>query len=341
MGRCWIIGYCMGFLLFLGCTDAPTVEEKQDAFDELHLSEVEGDVPPDEAVKKIYQKMAEGDLAAYWEMLPPKYHEDTEALLEEFANKMDGEVWSEGFATADQLTEVLRNKQEYILGHPLFMMSGVSTEDAAEHWNSLVEFLAILTHSDVSDLNKLKEMDPGVFLSDTGGRLMQQAEGISKMFPGDPINEKIENMTEVKVEVLEETEEEATVRILVEGEDPREEKLIKVEGQWVPAKMADEWEQMIEQAQEAIEDIKLEDKKEDILAQMKLIKNFLESLEEAESQEEFNTMIDTTMQGIGKMIPQNLPIPGMGSGPGMTGPGMSGPPLDVEIEEEPTAEDSE
>ena len=266
---------------------------------------------PESLVTIPIKALEEKNPKLLWDLLPASYQSDVNSLVKEFAKNMDAELWDAGVGLVRELGELLGAQKDLLAN----MGAGADPNiDAAEVKQGLDTFAKIIdkfTKSDFGSLDKMKSIDLGNVADTFGKDLLNLAEEAAKLSDeSDPF--QLEAMKQVKVEVVSQDENQATVKIsglpeldlggLQGGLPPGipglpggldgvpipdfssfesgEQNLTKVEGKWVPADLAEGWETGMKEANQGMSEM---GKMADVDKQMAL------------------TMIDTFSQALGKM----------------------------------------
>ena len=270
---------------------------------------------PESLVTTPIKALEEKNPKLLWDLLPTSYQSDINGLVKEFAKNMDAELWDAGVGLVRELGKLLGAQKDLLAN----MGAGADPNmDAAEVKQGLDTFAKIIdnfTKSDFGSLDKMKSIDLGNVADTFGKDLLNLAEEAAK-FSGESDPFQLEAMKQVKVEVMSQDENQATVKIsglpeldltelqggLQGGLPPGipglpggldgipipdfssfesgEQNLTKVEGKWVPADLAEGWEAGMEEANQGMSEM---GKMADADKQMAL------------------TMIDTFSQALGKM----------------------------------------
>jgi hypothetical protein len=249
---------------------------------------------PDGTVQVVASELANNRPQILWEALPVSYQQDISQLTHDLANKMDPELYAKLFAFAQKTSAVLLEKKEYILGSSMVSLSPEDLEDLESGWDTSLVALDTLLHSEISNIETLKTIDFHNFLSTTGTALMDQAAAASKQDPDDPFeNEFKAKINGLQVELIESGEDTATVKLTVPEEDPEELKLVKVENRWVPADLAETWDEEIAEAKQQIAELDQEEMdqvKMQAMLFLAMAESFVDQLAAIQSSEEFDQL---------------------------------------------------
>jgi hypothetical protein len=202
--------------------------------------------PADKAdayMQGIVDAVGRGDAATMWNALPPKYQADVTSLKNEFAAKMDPDLWNKAFVVAGKLTTLLKDKKAMILASPLGAQVPPPIKIMAEaNWDTVAGSLNTVVNSEIKTLEGLKSAEPGKFLSSTGTTVVTSVmKTLESTAP-----EAAAGMAKVrksKVVLVKQEGDVAVLKLEVEGEPKAEEKTFrKIDGKWLPAEMVDSWD---------------------------------------------------------------------------------------------------
>jgi hypothetical protein len=274
---------------------------------------------PDETVEHVAQGLAEGRPVVMWQALPASYQKDVTGLVHQFAEKMDRDLWNQTFEVLAKLTRLLKEKRELILQHPLVAQKVADSDstDVDGDWEGIVEVIDLLATSELADLDELAKLDVEAFLNGTGERFVRQIAAASSLAPEGQVGDYLtatESLRAVKATVVSRNGDQATVRIEQPGEDPRTEPLVRVEGKWIPADLADGWKSQMAQARESLSKMsgeQMQQNKQAVLLQLSMVEAALDTLLAAQTADQFNAGIATIMGGVMGMALQAAMNQGM------------------------------
>lgn len=276
---------------------------------------------PAESMQALLNGVDNQQMEAVWQFLPASYQQDVNGLAQDFASKMDPEIYNGAFETGQRLAKILKEKKEYILNNQMIQGVPVPPEKLGELWNPTVNIISALVNSDLSSLDKLKSFDGGNFMSTTGNQLAKNLVALSDLAP-KPEGEASfsEKLKQTKVTVVSTDGDTATIKIEAPGEEPKEEEMVKVEGKWIPRNLADNWQKQMQDARSKLAGLtpeKVTENKQQILTMLKMVNNTLAQLESAKTEEEFNNTLTPVLM-MAAMGAQRLV--------GQMGPSMLGAP---------------
>jgi hypothetical protein len=165
-------------------------------------------------------------------------------------------------------------------------------------------FTDTLKASEIATLAGLGSVDWEQFLRTTGNTFLKHAKTIEAEKGKNPL----EDLASVKVETLDIAGDRATLRISSDNHPPEDVEMVKVEGRWVPAEMADEWTTGIEEARQNLAELTPETmaaQKTQIMMFFGMANGLIDQIASLQTPEEFDA-------AIGPML-----APFMGGGMGM------------------------
>lgn len=253
---------------------------------------------PDEAVTRVARGLADNHPELAWHALPASYQEDITELVHQAAADMDPELWNRSFSVLQKLSDLLSDKQDLIFEHPMIAQGMAGKDDPEEGWEAAVEVFEIMVKSDLADLDKVKKLDIGEFLADTGRDLMEQMAEASSLAPDDAWNKQMITLRATEATVLAQTDDTATVRIKRPGQATAEDEYVRVEGKWIPKELADSWSVTITGAKQKLAEVSGQENPEDkqkALMMLSMVEGALDSMLAADNPEQFNAAVGAAM----------------------------------------------
>lgn len=246
-----------------------------------------------------------------WTTLPASYQKDVRSLISDYADKIDPKLWDASFRLIGKAAKVCREKLDYILASEdlakLREMPGVNAAyfSEPEHWELLISLVETIAKSDIATHAGLKKLDPEKFLATTGNKVAEACIKLAMAAGGDDAK-KAEHEWELfrhgKFTLAHEDDHSATVKFEIEGKDANEIRLVKVEGKWVFAEMADQFEKAIAEAKAASAQVEVvSQQSEQFLQVAAVIETGLDELLAANSKEEFEAIGQRLAAQIGGM----------------------------------------
>ncbi len=249
---------------------------------------------PDAIVQDLAKSLDEGHPEALWDALPASYQTDINEVIGLFAANMDKDVYNKGFQVADKLVSVLKNKKQFILGHP--MIAGMSQGRLNdETYDAVISTLETYTTSEISTLDGMKNLNVRSFLTKTGGNAAKDIKTLSELSNSEAV--PFEKLQDIEVNLVSHSGEKATISVKA-GDETEEVELVMVEGKWVPAKMASGWKDGVAEAKTKMTELSSQmsgEQKTQALMSMDMALAALGQFEAASTQEEFNTALGGIM----------------------------------------------
>jgi hypothetical protein len=276
------------------------------------------DVAPDVYVQGVINSALTGDAGAVWNALPAKYQADVKSLKDEFAGKVDAEMWNKGFEVVGKLGRVLRDKKDFILAGALGgFLPAESKEPIKANWDSVVGLLNTLATSEIKTVDGLKQADPGRFLSSTGTAVL--SGGLKAAAADKDAAEKLAKARTAKVILDKHEGDTATLKLEVDGKlEPEVKEFKKIDGKWLPADMIADWDKGVADMKNDMSSLAVPpEQKLAVMGMLASVDQLLDKLLAAKDQAAFDGEVGMAMMQFGPLLG------GLGGGGGA----MSGPPV--------------
>lgn len=244
----------------------------------------------DAAVQRVYDAVEQGRLEVAWQALPASYQADIRNLLQTLAPESEAELemWNQSMGVMNKLLRLVRDKGDYILGHP---MLAAQVQDASKHdeirsvMTGIADLLEILFSGPLADPQKMASLDIDAYLADVGPRLYKIFRELEAKSSGGQTKGK------TVIALVSSEGDSARLSFQEPGEEAEEKDFVRVEGKWLPKEMVDGWDEQMEQVQGTLEMAALQAQDEEMLAQQRMMLGMLDqSLDQmlaASTQEEF------------------------------------------------------
>jgi hypothetical protein len=238
-----VIG-CLAFLVFARSRSAPARLKS----------------PPNQ-VQLVIEGLAKNEPQVLWEALPPSYQTDVREVIGCFCSNMDAEIYNRAFRVLNKAVKVLNEKENYFARSPVALSVPMLESSVGTYWRHDIGLLAAFASSDVSSLDRLKQMDPGKFLATTGHQLMAGGEELrvrTQFAAGKSPWEKLrQSLREGKIEFVSTTNGEGYLKFISSTNNAAKHvALTQVEGRWVPSDLAMNWSNRVVQAKEGMAKLK-------------------------------------------------------------------------------------
>ncbi len=279
---------------------------------------------PDAAMKFIASELAAGNGGILWQAMPTSYQNDVSEIVNLVGTKLDAEVYDQGFALVSKLSQVVADKQDFIINTSI-AGEAKSAEEKAEMkaaWPAVVSFLNTLNSSQITSLEGLQNFNGQDFFDTTVSELLKQLDGIAAL-SGDEF--RLADLSDMAVKVVESTEDTATLEVSIPGEEPDTGTYQKVDGRWLDQEMAAGWAEGVAEAKAQLAALTPEEmakNKPQVIMAYGMFDGILTNLQNAETQEQFDQALQGAMMPImGLMM--------MGGGMGMGAPEMPAAPTQL------------
>jgi hypothetical protein len=238
-------------------------------------------------VKAIVLGVQENQPGVLWQALPASYQKDVNDLVKQFAGSMDAELYDKVFVITDKAIKLLKDKKEVILEASKEIDQPVDRAKLDAQWDSIIALLNTIQQSDLSKMDKLKQMDVGVFLSTTGAQLMKQVDGLANLVEGDPLTNMVKpGLKSLTVEKISGDDTTAELKITIQG-DSQTIPFVKVEGKWLPKDMVENWAEGITMAKQGMSEqlpMMVKENKEQAMAMLVMAETAIDGLAAAKDQ---------------------------------------------------------
>jgi hypothetical protein len=265
---------------------------------------------PEGTVTAVTGAIADGKFEVIWQAMPESYQGKVKHLLEEVAEHTDAEVYNKVMAVVGKFVKVLSDKQEYIVGTEMMkqqIAAGKATKEEAKEAITAVAGLLGDFQKDIKTKDDLEKLNVEKYLANIGSRI-KAVEPILAKTMNVKIGDEMAKLKKIKVTAKEVTTDTATVEITDADGKTTTDQLVRVEGKWVPKKMAEEFPKKLDELGEQLHhnaELSTEQKAQ-FLTGAAMAEGFLDTMLKASSQEEFNAAIAPIMlmTGMGGGMPQ-------------------------------------
>lgn len=243
---------------------------------------------PDVYVRKLFDVLYSGDAHVAWLALPPGYQADVTALKNDFAAKIDPELWEKAFVVGGRFAEVFKTKREMFLkSQVLATMPDDIREPMIKSWDSYAHFFETFMQSEIKTHAGLKKMEPAAFVAATLTPMLRDIRKIS--LSSSDWSPQWEEARRMKFTLLNLDGDVATLRTTVDGE-PKDVLIVKkVDGRWLPAELVDWWEAGIAKAKTNLAGLAIPPQlKPEIMRFLGLLETHLDKMLAAKDQAEFD-----------------------------------------------------
>ncbi len=243
---------------------------------------------PEEAVKRFAVALEAGNTTELLGLLPPSYVSDVGGLVNQFATRMDNEVWNRLRKVLTTTATTLGPKAH------LFVEMGAQGEevapavkaDRAKAVKAVLDAVGALARNDITSLDRMKTVELATFATEVG-TLFSSATSAMKALEAD-----VPGLKAGDFEVLRSVPgDDGSVELTIKGPDdadPETVKMVQVEGRWVPAEMAAEWSETMAGARAGLQEIDFttpegQQTKAQMLMMMNMLEPMIQQLGQAET----------------------------------------------------------
>jgi len=245
---------------------------------------------PDGAVVAVAEAIQNNHAEILWTALPESYQQDITEITRAFSEKMDPAVYDRAFAIVMRAIEVLDDRKDIILASETLKSTGADTDDIRTGLSNALVFTDTLKASEIATVAGLGSVDWEQFLATTGNEFIKQAAAIESQEGKSPFK----SLDSLKVETIDVSEDRAMLRISSDDHEPEDVEMAKVEGRWIPADLADDWDRSIEEARQNLAEITPETmsaQKTQIMMFFGMADGLIEQIASLQTPEEFDAAI--------------------------------------------------
>ena len=196
---------------------------------------------PDQALLAAVDAIKANKPGDLWVLLPPSYQKDVQDLVTTATSKLDKETFELAVKVLDKAVVVL-DKQGDKLGFPI----------PPQLKKMIADGYSLLKDVKLLDYGAVSKLDVGSFLDSSGARLMAFGMSTYKTNAPKQYDALMSELNGVTVKVVKVEGDKAELEVTI-GKKTENVKMVKVEGRWIPAEMADGWKNGVAQAKIAVE----------------------------------------------------------------------------------------
>ncbi|GEM_PF-3674838 len=253
----------------------------------------------------VSQQMRNGHVRVLWDSLPPKYQQDIEELVVEFANKMDPQLWNQQVQTIDRLTQLLASREKWVFSHPQIATMVASDESTARSmYQAMIGMVQAITDPEKVSLQRLQQGNLGELIAEQNELLAGHLFYLQNQ-SNAPLSVKLD------VKMIDKTHGTVAMQAAEGVAGNRKEaptKMTLVDGRWVPEEMAESWDKDIAAARESLANLpnQLDSLRFAVDGFSQSVDQFLSPLETAESSDAFHSGIDAMLADVAMLAMQSL-----------------------------------
>lgn len=254
---------------------------------------------PEQTALQAFQAIAANRPERIFDLLPASYQNDIEEVIVAFASNTDAVSWNQARGLLNKISRVLTT-QQVLLAEALTQHIPNSDEPGAlkEGIAALGLVTGHLGTSGMSDIQRLQQGNLRQLLAEDGHTLMKALEKAAGTVSGNLNRPNMwSTARSATVEVLASDGDAATIRTVV-GEETEDIDLMRVDGRWIPAEMAEGWQESIASQRRTIASMATpEGQQQQQMATMMvgMVDGFLTQIEQAGTAEEIDRIISGAM----------------------------------------------
>lgn len=295
-------------------TPSATAERGAQAEPKTQLEPVDPPMRPDAAaaVNAVFEGLRNNRPEALWEFLPPRYREDINALVRDFAARIDPAVWDAAVANLRRAVRLLETHRDLILAPAETAGQGGASEaslaELRANRDAAHALLATLVGSELADRERLKSFDGGKFLAESGGRLLAQSNALTPTLGAALEAERRERFAGAVAELVETPDlppGQAIVLIRGPAGEINEVPFVLVDGRWIPESLRDGWNAQIADLRRTVVEEFPETvtrHRAEILARFDTIGAIIGQLEKARTRADFNAALAAALPQVQSLL---------------------------------------
>jgi hypothetical protein len=256
---------------------------------------------PDGTVLAVAKHLADHDPGILWEALPASYRTDITDLTRAFAGAMDAELYDRSMALLRRTVEVLQEKQPIILASRTVTGTGVDVAALERGMTGALAAGHALLTSPVATLEGLGAIDWKPFLGTTGAQLMALADATPAAGAEEAAEQPLAMLRSLEVATVSATADAAVLRLSSGDREPKEIKLTRVEGRWVPTEMAEQWPQRVAEAKAKLAELTPErfaELKPQALMGLAMAEGFVGQVAAIQTPEQFDAAVGPMIEAV-------------------------------------------
>ena len=309
----WSLLIALAISTVLGCNDSSPQAAREKTGQAGPAPEISEGLAPDKAIRSMLTGLSQGEVGVLWDSLPSRYQDEVDAIVREFAGRMDEEVWQNTVKLIKRILAVLRVKRTLILDNPSFKPKGVNMRLVSENWDELIDLLEGLVDSELSDISEMRNFDGDKFFSGSGTKAFKQLAALSAKDPNDPFRKGFD----ADIQLVSIDGDDATISLTmgqtfvmtqqaVDNKTPRVPvELRRLDGKWMVKELERGLVDLFKDAHALLESIPedaISSNRERLLKMIKSIDEDLDRIQLAKTRTQFNQGIGLAFVRLNQLI---------------------------------------
>ena len=287
-----------------------------------------------EFVEAASKELEAGHVRVLWDALPTKFQNDLKEVVQLSNQSGDDQAFLVNQRLAAQLGRTLLAQREFFFNYPAMEQIPPPVMDMVRKmYSPTAGIISVMGDQEAISFDMMKEGNLDSIIANLDEKL---APHIAEILRNIPIDfNPLASLTSINANaVTMDADDVGSISITTPDGQNQTLQFLRVDGKWLPKGMAGDWDNMMAQARQQA-NVVAPEASAGAVAAAGMVGAALGTIESAETQEEFNDVLDmyvgTIMGLIGSQMSAggqpgfNGPMnnPGM-QGPGMAGPGMAG-----------------
>jgi hypothetical protein len=288
-----------------------------------------------EFVEAASKELEAGHVRVLWDALPTKFQNDLKEVVQLANQSGDDQAFLVNQRLAAQLGRTLLAQREFFFNYPAMEQIPPPVMDMVRKmYSPTAGIISVMGDKEVMSFDMMKEGNLDSIIANMDEKL---APHIAEILRNIPIDfNPLASLTNINANaVTMDADDVGSIRITTPDGQDQTLQFLRIDGKWLPKGMASDWDNlMVEVRQQA--NVLAPEASAGAVAAAGMFGAALGTIESAETQEEFNDVLDmyvgTIMGAIGSQMSAggqpgfNGPMGGGGmAGPGMNQPGMNQP----------------
>lgn len=206
---------------------------------------------PEEVVKSAAEAIRDDKPVAAYALLPESYQKDIQGVVSHATGKLDKEIFELGAKLVTVAASCAEKHADKIAG---LVPPGAAPFDVKEGLAKYAETVKILEEAKLLDYESVKGLDLAGFLAKDAPKLMKQGKFAFEKGSPEDYKKFQDGMKSITATAKSAEGDKAQVELKMGEEEAETIDLVKVEGRWVPAEMAEGWKGGIDEAKKGIDE---------------------------------------------------------------------------------------
>lgn len=273
----------------------------------------------------LKKELSEDRVEVIWYALTPDIQRETEGIVIKAAEVAGPKFFKQLQAVLPNALKIVRDKRSMILANPNVVRNPELLKNLTQILPATEPMLEVLTKPETWSSENFKEGKVGAWLMSFVGDLTKAQKSLESVLKKLPATQALANndIKSMTFKVIEKTTDTAKVEIENKGAPKQTQTFKKVGRTWLPDQIADNWQSGFATARaqlDSMDKAAIDQMRTGMSTGLTIANGILGSLANANSQAEFNQLIDPYIAQMGGAFQAMAGQPGMGL-PGAGTPG--------------------